>query len=58
MTACQHKLISGAIFPTAGSVKKEVFKEISHLNKVQKVDVITPEEFWEGQIENVKNINF
>lgn len=50
MTACQHKLSSAVIFLSTGSVKKEVFKEIIHLNKVQLVDVRTPEEFWVGHI--------
>jgi rhodanese-related sulfurtransferase len=39
-------------------VKKEVFREVINLNKVQLVDVRTPEEFLTGHIENAKNINF
>ncbi|MEY3321980.1 MAG: hypothetical protein RLZZ417_1563 [Bacteroidota bacterium] len=58
MTACQQKFSSGTKFPPTGLVKKEVFKEMIHLNKVQLVDVRTPEEFLAGHIENAKNINF
>ena len=58
LTACQHKLSSVTKFPPTGLVKKEVFREVINLNKVQLVDVRTPEEFLTGHIENAKNINF
>jgi len=58
LTGCQHKMSSVNKFPPTGLVNKEVFKEIINLNKVQLVDVRTPEEFLTGHIENAKNINF
>lgn len=58
LTGCQHKMSFVNKFPPTGLVNKEVFKEIINLNKVQLVDVRTPEEFLTGHIENAKNINF
>ena len=45
MASCQHRLSSASKVSKSGVVKKEVFKEIIGLSKVQLVDVRTPEEF-------------
>jgi rhodanese-related sulfurtransferase len=58
MSSCQHRLSSASKVSVNGVVKKEVFKEIIGLGKVQLVDVRTPEEFLAGHIDKAKNINF
>lgn len=58
MSSCQHRLSSTSKVSVNGVVKKEVFKEIIGLGKVQLVDVRTPEEFLAGHIDKAKNINF
>ena len=58
MSSCQHRLSSTSKVSVKGVVKKEVFKEIIGLGKVQLVDVRTPEEFLAGHIDKAKNINF
>jgi rhodanese-related sulfurtransferase len=58
MSSCQHSLSSASKVSVNGVVKKEVFKEIIGLGKVQLVDVRTPEEFLTGHIDKAKNINF
>ena len=58
MSSCQHRLSSASKVFESGVVKKEVFKEIIGLGKVQLVDVRTPEEFLAGHIDKAKNINF
>lgn len=58
MVSCQHRLSSASKVAESGVVKKEVFKEIIGLSKVQLVDVRTPEEFLAGHIDKAKNINF
>lgn len=58
MSSCQHMLSSASKVSVNGVVKKEVFKEIIGLGKVQLVDVRTPEEFLAGHIDKAKNINF
>jgi rhodanese-related sulfurtransferase len=58
MSSCQHRLSSASKVSESGVVKKEVFKEIIGLGKVQLVDVRTPEEFLAGHIDKAKNINF
>lgn len=58
MASCQHRLSSASKVSKSGVVKKEVFKEIIGLSKVQLVDVRTPEEFLAGHIDKAKNINF
>ncbi|MDP4580252.1 MAG: rhodanese-like domain-containing protein [Saprospiraceae bacterium] len=58
MSSCQNRLSSASKVSVNGVVKKEVFKEIIGLGKVQLVDVRTPEEFLAGHIDKAKNINF
>lgn len=58
MSSCQLRLSSASKVSVNGVVKKEVFKEIIGLGKVQLVDVRTPEEFLAGHIDKAKNINF
>jgi rhodanese-related sulfurtransferase len=58
MSSCQHRLSSASKVSVNSVVKKEVFKEIIGLGKVQLVDVRTPEEFLAGHIDKAKNINF
>ena len=58
MSSCQNRLSSASKVSVNGVVKKEVFKEIIGLGKVQLVDVRTHEEFLAGHIDKAKNINF
>ena len=58
LSSCQHKLSYASKVSVNGVVKKDVFKKIISLGKVQLVDVRTPEEFLAGHIDKAKNINF